>query len=543
MNSHDLPSGMGETSHLLAEQHPVDENVKSNWLIFTLQLLMGGVGAGAGVLYFAPSQTCSVTPQCGEWLAKLASPTTAVIVFTSGGLDFSAGAMFMGAQSVQATINYIRRHETIMGKIGSGTVIVLVASSQSIPLLLAALNTSPALWQTILTVGGSLPASFFGAINLIETEIPFWMSKARVLSSSIHHRLVECCRLTTEAERQQWAMITHYRRQHAAFLDQLDAQWKYIVSHSQDIDISRATDLLPFLFQTRAAERDSSYLASAIHHAGTLSGFVLSSIFSSAFISNTFNTLKQYVPTLPLQITGTALFSLASTYANIKLTVDGFHLLLDSLVNVLRGKPIDSIAYQMRPKTTLLIGGLSLAAAALSYAVIAVIFISEFKDPNASNNTRLDGVREGMLYSAITGMDIYHFASLFHLYILLFSALTRNEKERFLFSLQKEVTRLKGMSESEFIQLVNQNSPERNHQLGIVPYHAIPDIENRIDAENEAIPSEDVSKPPSILSTGDQKPSCFSRWCCWFSSAGKEHSPPSPSIQDVPSEFAIRQSQ
>ncbi|WP_148339827.1 hypothetical protein [Aquicella siphonis] len=526
MNGRDAQPAQDEAIPLLPPRQPEIINEKSNWLILASQITLGTIGLGAGILYYGPAQTCSVTPQCGKWLADLTSENTAVIIFTSGGLDFSAGAMFMGAQSAQATINYIKQQPTPCAKLGKSAIVILVAGTQSIPLLLASLNTSPALWQTLLTVGGSVPASFYGAINLIQTEIPYWMSKAGVLSSSLHHRIVDRCCPIGEAERQQWAMIAHYRRQHAVFLKQLDIQWHYIVSQMRALDPRDVQDPLLFLFQSAAPAQNHSWLASGVHHAGTLSGFLLAANFSSAFISNTFSTLKKFLPGLPLQIAASALLSLSQTYANMKLTIDGIHSIFDSLMDIFRGKPVNSVAFQLRPKTTLLIGGLSLAASALSYAVIAVIFMNEFKDPESTNTTRLDGAREGLLYGAITGMDIYHFASLFHLYRLLFSALTRDQKEQFFFALEKEISRLKKMTEREFIDFINQNHPDRNRQLGLHPFNVPDDIENA-HGQNEILPSPDEAVPQHNIQAPPQAPSsCFRRWCCWFSSYGKENGGP-----------------
>src|SRR5579885_138461 len=153
------------------------------WLSTIAQVSLGGIGIGAGALYLGPAQTCAVSKDCGLWLSNLVSEKGAVIIFTAGGLDFSGGAMFMGAQSAAATVRYINGQSSLGAKIGKGTLVFVFAASQNVPLLLASLSTSPELWQTALTVGGNAPGSLFGTINMIQTEIPYYMSRARVFAS------------------------------------------------------------------------------------------------------------------------------------------------------------------------------------------------------------------------------------------------------------------------------------------------------------------------------------------------------------------------
>src|SRR5437762_1805705 len=78
-----------------------ESTTKNNWLSTLAQITLGGVGIGAGILYLGPAQTCALSEDCGKWLSDLTSPTAAVVIFTAGGFDFSAGAMVMGAQSAE----------------------------------------------------------------------------------------------------------------------------------------------------------------------------------------------------------------------------------------------------------------------------------------------------------------------------------------------------------------------------------------------------------------------------------------------------------
>lgn len=491
-----------------------------SWMFKIAQFTAAIVGVGAGALYFGPAKTCATTKECGEWLSKLISEPGATGVFTAGGADFSAGAIYMGYQSVEATNQYINTAQaTFCTKIGKTTLLIVVVASQNIPLLLTSLNTSSALWQTFLTVGGALPGAWFGGIKTINTEVPYFAFKTKSLFAPLYRAVSESCSRMTDAERRELAIAKHYEREHEKYLATLNAKWRYIVANVNTLNPDPTEDHLSFLFQHGKDEGDHSWLASGVHHLGSLAGLLIAANFTSGGFSNTLSTLQKFIPYLPLQVISSVLVNVSLIYGNATLTMDGMHALLDPLVDIVRGKPIHSSVFQLRPKTTLLVGGLSIAASALSYAVIATLFLQEFgAAENGDDQPELDKVRQVFLWGAMAGIDIYHLASLIHLYHLSLSLVTRNPKEQFIFKTEKIVEEQNKMTGNEFVEFANANDAAKNALLGIDEYEeeAIEDLLiHDIDSTN----SINQDKAP------EKSESCFSRWCSWFSSPASNNEP------------------
>ncbi len=472
------------------------------------QVALAVIGLGAGALYLGPAQSCANIDKCGKWLSDLTNRKFAVGILTAGGLDFSGGAAYMAAESGEATVNYISKQKTTAAKIGMGTFVIVFGASQITPLLLASLRTSSAVWQTVLTVGGATPSSVFGAIHITEDLVPYYLSQIKRYASVTHRSVVDLCMPSTEIEKQQWARISHFRLQHAAFLETIDARWRYVVANAGTINVEGQKDPLSFLFSANVTPQAESWLGNSVHNIGTLAGLLLAANFSAGGVSNTFHLLKKFIPTTALQAVVTSLLSVSGVYANARLAVHGVNSMLETMLDVLRGQPIHSLLFQLRPKTTVLTTAASLAASTLSYAVIAILYINEFQ-PNPNDGNKL--LNAG-LYGAMTGINVYHFASLFHLYHLLFSRLTPNQKEQFLLQVEKEIERLNNMPEDKFMKMVAAD-PDKYSTLGITPY-----ADNKADIEAPTAPTENTP----LNNSAGQKQSWFGRFFSGRNAAAQE---------------------
>lgn len=491
-----------ETHELVIPENVEPEKSHCRKIVTTsAQVTLAIIGLGAGALYFGPAQTCADIDQCGKWLADMTSRGLAVGVLTAGGLDFSGGAAYMAGESAEATINFIARQKSLAAKIGMGSFIFVFATAQNVPLLLASLRTSSAVWQTVLTVGGSAPGSVFGSIHITEDVIPYYYSLAKKYTSMMHHRITESCMPLTETEKLQWDRITHYRKQFSTFMEQADARYRYVLENAESIDTEGFKDPIGFLFSKNVWPKNQTRLSSNVHKFGALTGLLLAANFSAGGISNTYHLLGKYLPFSPLVSATTALFSASGIYANIRLTIAGVTSILDTFADLLQGKPIHSLLFRLRPKTTMLVTGASLAASALSYAVITVLYLNEFES-NLKNPTPLQTT--GMI-GAMAGIDIYHFASLFHLYHLLFSRLTPSEKEKFLLGVEHALERMKYMTEAQWIKLITEN-PEKFAAYGVTLFPQDADVE----AQKVITPNEE-----SPLNGSQPRSSMFSRLGAW----------------------------
>jgi hypothetical protein len=299
------------------------------------------------------------------------------------------------------------------------------------------------------------------------------------------------------------------------FLARLHSRGNHLASLAGSLEVDPAQNPLSYLFSDRFQVQPNSRFRSGMGLFGNTAGFGLASVFSAGFAMNTYSMLERYISILPARIALTAFLSTASVYGNLKVTMHGISNFMLALSDVLRGKPIQSSIFQLRPKMTTLAFGFAIIASGLSYAVADIIFEKEFPDDQSR-------VRNGFRYAAIVGMDLYHLSGLFEFYKLAYSKLTRNEKEQFIFLVEAEIERMNRMPLEAFIEYVEKNTGDLNRMLALQAYDAENDNSHRIanDVENalgdeaahENLP--DVSQVE--IHDKASKSGCFSRLRNWF---------------------------
>lgn len=473
------------------------------------EIALGVLGLGAGILYLGPAQQCAEMESCGKWLGDLVNQGFAIGVFTAGGADFSLINAYMSSKSIQTFIEYIKKQNSTGAKIGKGTVIIAYAVTQNASLLLASLGTSTAAWQTILTVSGGAPGSLFGAVGMIDHEFPVAISALKKMGRHMREYLVNCCFVVDAPTRSYFARMRHYEAMQQQFLAQLTARGNHLASIASSLEVDGTPNPLAYLFSQPFALQPKSRLASGMGLFGNAAGFGVASVFTAGFTMNTFHMLERYISILPLRIASTAFLSSASIYGNLKVTMHGISSFMEALGNVLRGRPIESSIFQLRPKTTVAVVGFAMLASALSFAVADIIYENEF--PDSTNR-----VRNGFRYAAIVGMDLYHLSGLFEFYKLAYSKLTRNEKERFIFLVEQEIERMKKMPLEAFIDYVEKNTHDMNQLLSLQPYDAEQDRVADIEApREEAIIINDYDDEAEEIG-------CFTRIRRWFWSSNDD---------------------
>lgn len=477
----------------------------------TTEVTLGLVGLGAGVLYLGPAQLCADSETCGKWLADLLSKGFAVGAYTAGGADFSLINAYMSSKSISAFVEFIRKQQSTKAKVGKGTFIILYALSQNASLLLASLGTSTAAWQTILTVSGGAPGALFGSVGMFSNELPLAISAVNKMGRHLQEQFLNCCSPIDPVTKKYFTRMRHYEVMQKEFLSRLHSRGDHLASLAASLEVDPTQNPLAYLFSDRFQVQPHSRFRSGMGFFGKATGFGLGVIISAPFAMNTFTMLGRYIPYLSARIAMTAFLSTSSLYGNLKVTMHGISNAMLALSDIVRGKPIQSSLFQLRPKTTLMVAGFALLLSALSYAVVDVIYENEFPDDQ-------NRARNGFRYAAMVGMDLYHLSGLFEFYKLAYSKLTRNEKERFIFLVEAEIERLHKMPLEAFIEYVEKNTAEMNRILDVRTYEAT--LEDEVDVERPLINEAAEDKLPDAgdvyINDDDREVGCFSRIRNWF---------------------------
>jgi hypothetical protein len=240
----------------------------------------------------------------------------------------------------------------------------------------------------------------------------------------------------------------------------------------------------------------------------------------------------------------------SKTYSDIKYTILGITGILDTIVDVLRGKPIHSLAFQLRPKTMALAAFTSLALSIFSHAVLTVLNLKEFTNefdylnPSANmTHIELTDAQKSLLYGCISGINVYHFGSLIHFFYMLLSILTKDQREQFLFALEAEVNRLLNMTEEQFIAFYRSRNPQtdteqsgffRDSDIDVTQQLLIPTETNRGTFSDDLLDIES-SRPQA-----KQKKPAPSK-SSWFSCFKSKEEDEEPSIVP-PKKFSLSRS-
>lgn len=502
-----------------------------NWPLRIAKIALGGVGIGAGVLYLGPAEVCSMTPECGAWLSEYLTQNGAIIVFSLGGADFSAGAMLMGANSAEAIIRYLKAQQTLGAKVGKGGLVLLFTLTQNVSLLFTSLRTSSAPWQTILSVLGNIPATVYGTISYLEKEIPYFISLLKELG---RHLKTDCSGSLTKSELEKMKMMIHYQQQQTLFINSMNNRFSYIESYAENIvrTIDADEKKLGFLF--KQPEKFETTSEQVTRYAGNIVGMLFAFNFTAGGVSNTVRLTGTFLwqimnafAAIPFQAVGAMFVNASVFYGNVKYATKGISSIFDAALDIVRGVPIRSAMFRLKPKLTAAAAIFGIGISTLSYAVIVMLFYKEFHVGEKSGNKVIDDVKLGFLINAAIGINVYHFASVFHLIRLIYQSLTPDEQIRFILDLEDDVERLNKMTLEQFKEFVETNTPEENQHFNIIPYTQLPENDYIANAdtvinaeENDIIELKDgPDLPPAKVSWTNSFCNFFS--CCWNKPAEK----------------------
>ncbi len=421
----------------------------------TAKGLLAAGGAGGGIaFYLGPAEYCAKTPGCGLELAQVITPKGAFGLYVISGVDYAVINALFSAMSVEHFIQYVKKQTTLAAKIGKGGGVIIYALAQDGAILVTSLKTSTAAWQTFLAVGGGLPGALYGSTLLAEHQIPHLASATKFYFNKAYHPLRDFFHPISEEEKLFRKKIIHYDLQRKNFFELLDANLNYIIRNSDKLSFDKTQTRVSYLFGFKNSPKETwgEYI---VHNIGNFLGLGLSADFATPFVKNAFTGVKDYVPSLPLELLLAGFLLSSQAYTNFKLTMDGTTGILDTLYDLLRGKPINSLAFRTHPKTTVIATLVCIFLAAFSYSAMKMLMDSEL--PNDGSYWH-----KANEISAINGIDIYHLAGMMHFFNLLLTHLSRDERLQFFAEVKNVYENLRSMTREEFMDFAEKNTPEEN---------------------------------------------------------------------------------
>lgn len=429
----------------------------------TTKFGLGVGGAGGGIaFYIGPADYCSKTAGCGQEVARIITPMGARVVYTASGIDYAAINMLFSALSIEHFIQFIQKQETYAAKIGKGGFVLAFSLTQVGAILVTMLSTSTSQWEIFLGVGGALPGSLYGSTLIFEHQVPHWVSSIRFHLNKVWHPIHDCFHPISNEEKLYRQKVIHYDHQRKNIFEIAYKNWDFIARNSDKILYDKNENPMSYLFKHQNTPQQS-YVEKIIHQLGNITGLGLGGLFAAPFVKNAYSGMKDYIPSIPLQIMAAGMLLSSQAYGNFKLTMDGVTGVVDLLYDVMRGKPINSLAFRTHPKATIVAGMISVIFATFSYSAMKMLLDSELPS---------DGSKEHKVYeiAAILGIDLYHLAGMMHLYGLALSHLSRDERFQFLTEVKRQQEHLTSMTREEFmvfVEKIEKETPGISQTYGI----------------------------------------------------------------------------
>jgi|GEM_PF-4547572 len=506
------------SNHTDAITPKVNLSKKTYYLSTGLQVASGIVGMGAGFLYYGPALSCAKSDICGMWLTNLTSEKVAhTTFFLSGGLDFGGINGYFSADSIPRTIKYLQKQPTQKAKITRGITVGILAASQTAQLFIACIGTGAQAWQTVVTVLGGIPGALYGTVGIMESEFPYYRDKAKYLLKEINYKTLTRYYPLTDEENKLRIRTEYYSKQFQQALIQAHANWKQISLTALTLEITEENKKNPlgYLFQDQAGAHPATACDQKIKYLGAAIGSVMMANFTIPFQLNTLHVLQEHtaIPFLPLQLGLTAFLTASQAYSSIKITVSGVTSFLEFIKNLATRQAIDSLPFRLRPKTTMLIFGACMLFSAMSYSVANLITTKDYDGPE----------KETFRYGAMLGIVTFHLTGLLHLYQLLLSRLTSNEREKFIFTLHQALTNLERLPLSDYIKSIEAPAGEMRNNIGV---NVFPEqLSEARDLEKASTPLATIVEEVDEEDEEENKPqqSWLKSWCCFNRPKKSQH--------------------
>lgn len=456
------------------------------------QIFLAFVGVFAGFLYFDPAKECAAGSCDDGWLADAIPPEIVrqYIYFISGFIGFASTNCTFSYYGPQVYMEMLSDINSVLGKVFATGGVLSFLVMQGIQIKLSADGTGSSPLMMMMSVTGSIPGAVFGGVGMI--------SQVRKIPAKISNLMQYCydnLRFNSLPLEKHQAMAKElfYAKQRKIFNTVLAANWKDIVAHAQTIPVDVEENKIHFLLQRASIPKRTSIAEKGFRYLMKGVGGVLATSVTACFANNTKQELEKKMNDSYGQVALTGLLNASSTYGNFVLINKAVDATSDVLVSKIKGEPIDSLVYQLRPGMSRAIIGSSVAFAIFSYAVIDKTWNALWA-PSVEGGWQTDWQSAGRGV-ARAGIDVYHAVGPADVGMqLLFKWLLTKGTPREQYLANAKLVAdylLSELPQSEFIELINHFTFEERDHCGVETWDAfLQQLQHHDEAEKAAIVKE-----------------------------------------------------
>ena len=421
------------------------------------QIILAFIGAFAGFLYRDPAVACAKGACDDEWLAKLIQSEVfrQYLYFLSGFIGFGSTNCtfsYYGPQELQAML---ARLDSLTAKVIAVSGVGSFVMMQGLQIYLAAQGTGSSPLNMALTVMGSVPGALNGAVGMVGA-LPKMAARVRETAANLYDNY--CVKSLSTEKRTEMAIAEFYKPQRQKFNAVIAEKWKAVVAHVHKLDIEGNEAPLTFLLAQETTPATMSWLESGVRKFMRFGvGSALTAAFSAPMLYNSYTVLSDNIQhPLGRGIAATALCS-TGLYGNVTMTDKLVNATVDIAINKLKGEPIDSLVYQLRPWTTRAMLASSIATAVFSYSVVDMMFNSMWGSSNPADPWAGDPQAVARAI-ARTGIIQYHIMGPMDVGTQMLAKILKNgtPKEKFLAKLQLYVKYTVELSSHDFIAQIEK---------------------------------------------------------------------------------------
>lgn len=494
------------------------------------------------LMYDGPGRECIAREDCGAWLARFITQQGARGVFTATGINFAAANATLSWESIDVASLQLANQKTTLGVASNVIFLILYMGSQGIPTFIAAESVGDQLWETLLIDLGNAPAAAYTGVHLIRMA----ETKFKKMMDVIQRQRFTLKKLflpLNHEEKVLHAQLQYYHQQQGVFIRTLQKRLNYVRRYPQSFDLAIARENpLSGLLSAEEDQFSDCWWRKTIRGIGWLSGGALALSFSSLFfknaleglqfflkamtsrndvIQNLFQLFKHFIPFFSLEVLTTSALLSSGIFSAIDFLGQGFAQVLSILMDVLSGKPIQSLFFQRQPFLCLLMlfsaGGLS----ALSYSLVDTLAVHELE--NDMNTTEKIYAR-----TADVGMVLYHFFGLMKLVNLFYHALSKDQHVQLFKQMHAELIKLHSMDTLEFKAFVEENPRELNEAWQLQTF------DQQVTPQNQNVELVVENLPVQSVSTSNRTNS--GQWLSFYKSASYLSGPQNEYLAAVRSE-------
>lgn len=384
-------------------------------------LLIGFIGACAGLVYLTYGHLCAALPECAA-LFSIEPPWWWFTI--SGGADYGLMNFILSFNSLTLLSNFVSEEQDTKWKIAKGIIAVGFAILQTMQMVFVASKTVFNAWTDYLiftlTVAGDFCGKIYASVNLFARDIPYLL-----LDNFVHYvkdyvvtPIADCCYDTVDAETQK---RKHYVNERNVHEERISAKFMTVLRKLPNDVPANKEERLEYLLEQ---EEDPGYKSQSMITK------IINLMIATTFISLSLILASMYaMPSIPLAL----IFTLGSTYNFIQLPAKALNDIWNGTTNAALGNPVESVLWRKHPYMMLGVNALLLAFSFFSYSTMVMLAAKTYE------HAWIKIGFEATLYVTAIAINLVHTVGLNHLFRLGFSKFTKDQNTKNLLALEDEV--------------------------------------------------------------------------------------------------------